>query len=499
MCDCNITLTEITALVWLFRNPDGGNVAITWQEDAKTLSGFGLTSNQAKVYISAVQLGLASASGISRASKVRREQVYRILPTLEKAGLVERVLGRPTRFRATPLEETLSLLVKREEERAYSRISSLKDKKEEFLKRFRETSRRIRFDEEEENQFVLTSEKDVTISRLDSMIRKAKSNIDIVESRQKLSQLTFFCAKSFGKADNEGIRIRIITELPDEEDTIPVDIENHIPRNCFELRYVDSLPSHFIVVDNNEAIVTTSTTEPNLGESPYLWTDNSSLVSLIQRDFEDLFHASAKWNTIQHSSSEKARRFIRQLKPTDHTIFVYDSKETKRNVLFNYIKHALENGEAAAYVCSEEDPSDIKAAMEQFGIPTEKHRETGALRILYYTDFCMPDGKFSIPNTLNLWRGFYKQALNKGFKGLRVTGEMTCFFKHRLVKDLVEYERALHKVLEIPMVAMCAYNGDMLSKAADPIDLYTELVNAHGTILFKGMDTRLSRIRMRKN
>lgn len=88
--------------------------------------------------------------------------------------------------------------------------------------------------------------------------------------------------------------------------------------------------------------------------------------------------------------------------------------------------------------------------------------------------------------------------MSRGFKGLRVTGEMACFFAHDQVKNLLEYERFLHRTLDIPMIAICAYNADMLSKSEDPINLYNELVRAHGSVLFTGTDNKLGKIEIRR-
>jgi len=110
----------------------------------------------------------------------------------------------------------------------------------------------------------------------------------------------------------------------------------------------------------------------------------------------------------------------------------------------------------------------------------------------------MINGKFSTKNTLGLWNKFYNEASAKGFKGLRVTGETACFFKHKKVRDLVEYEKELHRVLEIPMVAICSYHADGLKSCDDPLNLYNELARAHGTVLFTGLDKTLGRIEIRK-
>jgi len=101
-------------------------------EKAEILSDFGLTHNQAKVYIAIAQLGLASVSQVSKLSKVRREDVYRMLPKLEKKGLIEKTLGKPTKIRATPVEDALSILIKREQDIANKRLSKLMAEKEVF-------------------------------------------------------------------------------------------------------------------------------------------------------------------------------------------------------------------------------------------------------------------------------------------------------------------------------------------------------------------------------
>jgi len=235
-----------------------------------------------------------------------------------------------------------------------------------------------------------------------------------------------------------------------------------------------------------------------VGEYPALWTNNGPLIEPLQKSFEDLWHSSVNWSNFKAESEiEKLKRFITQLKPTDHVIFVYETQESKYDVLFNYIKHGLENGEAAVYVCSEATPAQIKTAMKLFGIDVEKYEKSGALKILYYTEIYIINGKFSIENTSGMWNKYYKEALAKEFKGLRVTGEMACFFEHNLVKDLLEYEKSLHNVLGIPIIAICSYHSDKLKNVDDPIDLYRELTKAHSTVLYEGTDQTLGRMVIR--
>ena len=466
------------------------------ERNVEMLIDFGLTGNQARVYLAIARLKLATVGQISKVSKVRREDVYRTLPRLEKMGLAEKLLGKPTKIRATPGEEALSVLIKHEEDSARERVSSLKGKTETFLKHF---ARAPRLEVEEKAHFALLSNRESIMAEMLTMIKKTEREFDILCSRSQIMQFLHAFAEQLKRTIKKGVRIRIISEVPEYEDSLPSVIEELVsPGDSVDLRYTDLSSSHYMIVDFKEALIST-TTEGNMAENPCLWTNSDSLVGVFQVDFENLWHNSIVWKTIETTAvPEKVIRFMEQLRPTNHLIFVYDSPEAKYNVLFNYLKAGLDMGEAGVYVASDENPSQIRAAMQQFGIPVEEHEKTGALHILGHEDIYIIDGKFSTTTTINTWNKLYKEALKKGFKGLRVTGEVACFFKHNLIRELIEYEKTLHKVLDIPMIAICAYNASQINKSKDPANLYGELARAHGTVLFTGLDNKLGRMEIRK-
>jgi sugar-specific transcriptional regulator TrmB len=51
-------------------------------ENTELLLGLGLTLNQAKVYLAVLKLEKTTVGQVAKFSKVRREDVYRILPAL---------------------------------------------------------------------------------------------------------------------------------------------------------------------------------------------------------------------------------------------------------------------------------------------------------------------------------------------------------------------------------------------------------------------------------
>lgn len=464
------------------------------EKSAEMLMDFGLTRNQAKVYIAIAQLGLASVGQASKASKVRREDVYRMLPKLEKMGLIERVLGKPTKIRALPMEEALHILIEREQEIANKKVSALMTKKDTILKHYKPSTLKTT----EEPHFALVLHRVGIMSKEMSMVKKAKSAINIVTSRDKFAQFFNNYDEALKKATKKGIQVRMILNVTEHDDSILRAIKEYeSARVPVDLKYTDQRSTHCMIVDYKEALVSTST-EPTLRETAHLWTDNSSLVGLLQKNFEGLWHASVELKTIETEAiTEKLIHVLEDLRPTNHVIFLYESLEAKYNVLFNYLKLGLENGEAVTHIASE-SPSQIRDAMKRFGIDVERYEKTGALRILGSDGFYIIDGKFDAITTIGLLNKLYNEALAKGFKRYRITGEMECFFEHKLVKDLVEYEKALHKVFNTPMIGLCAYNSKMVIEASNPMDLYNELLKAHGKVLFSGVSRELGKIEIRE-
>lgn len=470
---------------------------LSLEENAETLSDFGLTHNEAKVYITIAKLGLAAVGHVAKASKVRREDVYRMLPKLQNLGLIEKILGKPVKVRAMPVEDGLSILIKQEKELADKRLSQLMAKKGEFLRNFQ--AYKIKPIEKEGANFSLISQKEAITNKVLTMIKKAKTEIDIVASQYEFYQLFPDYATSARKVVKKGVKVRVVLDVSAQIDSILRIIEEYKSSIAsFYLRYTYQPSSHFIVVDHNEALVATSH-EPPLGQSPFLWTDNSSIARLMQKYFEDLWHASVSDQAIvTNNAFKKAPHLISQLKPTNHVIFLYESTEVKQKVLFECVKAGLKNNEAVAYIATEGHPSQIKEAMKRFGIEVEKNETSGALRVLGCDDFYIIDGRFDVKTTIGLIREMYNEALKKGFIGWRGIGEMTCFFENNLVHEMIDYERALHRVLDIPVIAICAFNNKVLMDFGNPMNLYSELARAHGTVLFTGIDKELGRIEIRK-
>ncbi|WXG44314.1 MAG: MEDS domain-containing protein [Promethearchaeati archaeon SRVP18_Atabeyarchaeia-1] len=181
--------------------------------------------------------------------------------------------------------------------------------------------------------------------------------------------------------------------------------------------------------------------------------------------------------------------FVKQMKAGDHVIFFHSSREDKRYVLFTYIQAGLEKGQAAAYVTSQETPDQVRKAMQEYGVDVKRHEASGALRVIDYRGWYIIGGGFDPEKTMDLWRGLVRETRKKGFKGMRVTGDMTCFFDHEIVQDLMEYEANFSKSVGAEIMAICAYDQRLFAEQsvkADSPEVMLSLLTSHSTAIITG-------------
>lgn len=171
------------------------------------------------------------------------------------------------------------------------------------------------------------------------------------------------------------------------------------------------------------------------------------------------------------------------MKPKDHVMFCYPNIENKHQILFTYLQAGLVQGEAAAYATCE-SLEDIKDSMRRFGIDIDKFEGSGALHIMVAEDWYIPGNSFSLQRIKTHWKRLYDKSTRKGFKGLRVAGDMTGFFQNGLVNELIEYEKSLHKILDLPITAICAYDYVYMKKRLS--NLLIELFDAHAHVILIG-------------
>jgi sugar-specific transcriptional regulator TrmB len=257
------------------------------EEDVQALNDMGLSILQAKIYLSLVKLGEVNVGMISKASNMVRQDIYRNMPTLERLGLAERILSKPTVYKATPLKEGISIL-----------LLERKKKNEEVLKKAQSLVRNFssfsNILAENESEFRITSERSLLFKMHDQLIEKAQNTIDAVVPIKVLEEQTIPNLSFLKKASKKGVKIRLISQRT-KGDSVLTKPKGLAGISFLELRYafsptpVETRPFGMHLFDKKEMTVCISSHDC----VPSLWSNSSSLLRMATNYFEDLWNEAS--------------------------------------------------------------------------------------------------------------------------------------------------------------------------------------------------------------
>jgi sugar-specific transcriptional regulator TrmB len=257
--------------------------------DIEALTSLALTLVQAKVYLALVESGDVTIKEISKATGVARQDLYRITSELQKIGLVERVIATPTKFKAIELTVGISTLLNRVREKE----AEIFKKAQGLSQRYKDRNTKAQ-SEQTIPQFIMIPGKGAAIQSTIKALEKTQTSMASVVSWNKFSILMFNARKfRLARALKRGVKIRFITEKPEDEKQMPKIVETYRKKYSFKIRYIPAAPpAHIGLFDNKEVYINTSIKE-GLAETPLLWSNSPSLIAVVQDYFETLWlHAT---------------------------------------------------------------------------------------------------------------------------------------------------------------------------------------------------------------
>ena len=263
-------------------------------EHIQTLMELELSLLQAKTYLALAKLGKADVKTIAKASNMARQDIYRIMPTLQKRGLAKKIIAKPTMYKATPIKEGLSILLQNRK----TEYAELQKKTSSLINNFHENNAEIAL-QEENTQFIITSEMTLLRKMLKKLIQKAQTSIDIAIPL-KVFQLTLFQHEHFKRA-KKGVKIRVIIQKV-EGDQLSRKPQA-LAKSFFEIKCLyNPAPFGMHIFDKKE--VTLCISEPD--GVPCLWSNNPNIVKLATNYFDDM------WNKA-HENLDPDQKQIRAL------------------------------------------------------------------------------------------------------------------------------------------------------------------------------------------
>lgn len=257
----------------------------------EALMDLGLTYLQAKSYLALAQLDKAEARAIAKVSDVARQDIYRIMPTLEKLGLAERIVATPVLYRATPLNEGFKMLL---QEKA-TEEKTLRKKVKGLLGNEQKGNAHVITDGTL-SQFVIISEKKLLLKKLQSSFIKAET-CDFAFPGFTWNFTIFNFGEYIRIALAKRAKIRVATEWRSLSPLANKKLETLMKSPFFQIRYVrSSLDFGMMIFDNKEVNVCVSNEKSPV---PSLWTNNPQLLKMAQTTFEYHWNNARDFDDIQ--------------------------------------------------------------------------------------------------------------------------------------------------------------------------------------------------------
>jgi len=124
----------------------------------------------------------------------------------------------------------------------------------------------------------------------------------------------------------------------------------------------------------------------------------------------------------------------------------------------------LARKEKCLYIADENTVDEVKAGLLIHGIDVEECLKTGQLKIMTAKESYLKLGRFILDDMILQIDSFVERAINEGYSGIRVAGEVTWLIRElSSLEEFLEYEKTLNEVFRNrPVKLLCQYNSKKL-------------------------------------
>lgn len=198
------------------------------------------------------------------------------MPTLEKLGLVEKIVANPILYKAVPLKEgTLSLFEGKNSEHAELQAS---------LKMLTENNEKSdnTVVHDAETEFVITSERKRLVKKFEKAF-SAASTVDLLFPSGGLNFVVFSFFDAFTTAVSKGVKFRVVTQKTEVSPAIMRKLKDLTANPLFELKFVDANIDFGVCIFDDKKVDFCMSSEEAV---PSFGTNNVQLLKMAKLFFE---------------------------------------------------------------------------------------------------------------------------------------------------------------------------------------------------------------------
>ena len=286
---------------------------------------YDLTPNQAKVYLYLSKIGIKTASEVSKALKVPRTETYHLLSTLQQKGIIFSIFGKPTKFNAVGIDESLEILVNNEK----NRINELEVGKVSIIKLWKIIPKYAEDEKEsQDNKFQSLQGRNSILVKLEQMIKESKENILVLGTEADFKKFYFTEFTDLLNKTKSDLKI-----LMDSANDMPHIFEGIPPKKIKKIEDKNREDFCFIIKDDSEVIFFISNNQ--VKDMLAVWTDSKAFVTTLRSLF------SLLWKKSHHIDETDAESLLGSEITYDHRLREIEQEK----IILNYLQEnfKLEN------------------------------------------------------------------------------------------------------------------------------------------------------------
>ena len=245
---------------------------ITLERIKNELIGFGLTSNQSKVFIYLGKYGAKTAAEIAKALQLPRTETYHLVNSLQNLGLVTAELAHPTKYSTMEMKQAIETLVKQEQQR----VNSLAGKEESLSKLWKEVPFFVvETDESKSEKMQLLHGMGPITNKIQEMTESSKESFKIFGSIPDI--LRFYHSDVFDWVENSASDLQLVISPLSKTPEFISELDQKKIRAITS----DSDNKCFVINDAKEVLIFMRNANHPTRQTFAWWSDSETLVDMM--------------------------------------------------------------------------------------------------------------------------------------------------------------------------------------------------------------------------
>lgn len=144
-----------------------------------------------------------------------------------------------------------------------------------------------------------------------------------------------------------------------------------------------------------------------------------------------------------------------------HMCLIYDNDEQRKKIIAEFLGTGMKLGEQVGYFADTTSEQEVQSWLKEMNVELPPKNGNGTFKVFRAADVYCPADKFDPKQMLSKLGGCYEDAINSGYIGARVSGEMSWALRGIPGSErLMEYESLINTISENhPVTPICQYDA----------------------------------------